>query len=224
MSTVRAALDTRTLRERCTSIVRRSIVNGELLPGARIVETELSASLGVSRGTLRESLRELEREGLLVSDGRGHLSVRTTSAEDVRQMFVVRIALEALAARELARRDDHAESGRLLGEALLPLRTATDFAAQLEINMRFHELLCELTGNHTLIAAWRNLIAQIEMMIIAAGPDKAGPRIRYDDHHSIVDAVASGDAAEAGRIVEEHLAECEARYVADLEGEELARR
>lgn len=212
-----ARLDTRTLRERCASVVRERVINGSIPPGEHIVESRLSAELGVSRGTLREALRGLQQEGLLVDDGRGHLSVRTTSAEEIRQMFVVRTTLESLAGRLLASRADAAESGAALHEVLAPLATTVSFSEQIAINMRFHELLCQRTGNAPLLTAWQHLIAQIEMMIIAAGPERAGPRIRHDDHAAIADAVATGDADHTAAVIEEHMRECEERYLSDFD-------
>src|SRR5262245_61769128 len=79
----------RTLREQCFDQLRALIVNGSLTPGSHLVETRLGDQLGVSRGPLREALRQLEREGLVVSDGKGHLLVREVSGEEIREMFEV---------------------------------------------------------------------------------------------------------------------------------------
>jgi DNA-binding GntR family transcriptional regulator len=186
--------DKRTLRERCTMHVRQLIITGSIKPGDHVVETALSEELGVSRGTLREALRPLTIEGLLVDDGRGHLLVRQLTGPEIREVFQVREALEALAATTLTLRDDRAESADRLRRAIEPLRDdSLEFGRQIEVDLGFHELMCELTGNSTLVRTWGQLVGQIEMMIIAAGTATGSLRMRYEDHTGIVDAIASGD-------------------------------
>ncbi|MFH8248785.1 GntR family transcriptional regulator [Microbacterium sp. B2969] len=210
------AFDKRTLRQRCTAYVRQAIIAGDLAPGEHVVETKLADELNVSRGTVREALRPLEAEGLLVDDGRGHMLVREMTASEIGDVFDVRAALEVLAATKLASRDDREELADRLRTALAPLQDESlDFAAQLESDLGFHELLCRLTGNATLLTSWRQLIGQIEMMIIAAGPAKAFGRMRYAEHVVIADAIASGDESRVREVVMTHMDEFASRYLGD---------
>ena len=219
------ALDRSTLRERCTGFVRERIVSGAMPPGTHIREAPLSGELGVSRGTLREALRPLETEGLLVSDGRGHMLVRELSAREILEVFEVRQALEALAASELAERDDRATIVAELRGLLVPLRSGElGFGKQIELDLRFHAHLCELTGNLTLVATWRRLIGQIEMIIIAAGPGRAVDRMRYADHIAIVDAIETGDSAHAAAVVSAHMNDFARKYVGDAHADGLETR
>src|SRR6476469_9929965 len=89
-------LDRTSLRERAVDRVRTAVTTREIKPGSRLVETELSAALGISRGTLREALRQLEYEGLIEAGERGRLTVRTLNGEELEGMFTVRSALEGL--------------------------------------------------------------------------------------------------------------------------------
>ncbi len=79
-------------------------------PGTHLVETELSEALQISRGTLREAMRQLQQEGLISAGARGRLSVRHLDTKEIRDIFDVRAALESLAARELASRPDRADA------------------------------------------------------------------------------------------------------------------
>ena len=74
-------LEKKSLREQALSALRIAITSGELEPGRHLVETELSDMLQISRGTLREALRQLEQEGLLSAGPRGRLSVRHLDAK-----------------------------------------------------------------------------------------------------------------------------------------------
>lgn len=208
--------DKRTLRQRCTAFVRQAIIAGDLAPGEHIVETKLSDELNVSRGTIREALRPLEAEGLLVDDGRGHMYVREMTADEISDVFEVRAALEVLAATKLASSADREKIAERLRAALRPLQDeALEFGTQLESDLGFHELLCQLTGNATLVKSWRQLIGQIEMMIIAAGPARAAARMRYDEHVVIADAIAAGDVVRVRETVMSHMDEFATKYLRD---------
>src|SRR6478609_5969335 len=91
------------LRKQALDVLRNAVTSGEIAPGTHLVETELSAALSISRGTLREALRQLEQEGLIEPSERGRLPVRTVSAAEIADMFEVRSALEGLAAALLCK-------------------------------------------------------------------------------------------------------------------------
>src|SRR4029453_9607450 len=99
-------LEKTSLREQALTALRRAITTGQLSPGTHLVETELSEALQISRGTLREAMRQLQQEGLISAGARGRLSVRHLDAKEIKNIFDVRAALEALAASELAGRED----------------------------------------------------------------------------------------------------------------------
>src|SRR3954447_17031827 len=96
-----ASLDRSTLRERALGALRAAILSGQYRPGDHLGEVELAGSLGVSRGTVREALRHLQQEGLVTAGARGMLRVNSLTAAEVRELFQVRAALEALAVRQI---------------------------------------------------------------------------------------------------------------------------
>ena len=187
-------------------------------PGDHLIETKLADELDVRRGTLREALRPLQNEGLLVNDGRGHLLVRKLSADEIREVFQVRAALEILAATILTEREDRDAIAEELRVAIEPLlKDDLEFGRQIQVDLGFHELLCRLTGNGTLVNMWRQLIGQIEMMIIAAGPAMGSSRMRYQDHVGIVSAIASGDAGSVRAELSRHMNEFATKYLRDYD-------
>ena len=112
-------LEKTSLRQQALTALRKAITSGQLGPGTHLVETELSDALQISRGTLREAMRQLQQEGLISAGARGRLSVRHLDTKEIRDIFNVRAALESLAACELAARPDRAE-------AVAALRSAVD--------------------------------------------------------------------------------------------------
>ncbi|WP_433516783.1 GntR family transcriptional regulator [Nonomuraea sp. CA-143628] len=217
----RATLDRSTLRERCTAFVRERIISGGLRPGEHIVEASLSRELGVSRGTLRESLRPLEAEGLIVSDGRGHMLVRELLSGEILEVFEVREALEVLAATKLAKREDRLAIAAELRQLLVPLRSLDlAFGKQIELDLGFHARLVQLVGSETLMSTWGRLIGQIEMMIIAAGPQRAADRMRYAEHVAIADAIETGDPAHVAAVVSAHMGDYCRKYIEDALADE----
>ena len=182
------------LREQALDQLRNAVTSGEIAPGTRLVETELSAALGISRGTLREALRQLQQEGLVEAGDRGRLTVRTLTDAEILDMFEVRAALEGLAAAIVSARPDRVALVAKLQTALDALDAARgSINHMVEVDLDFHRLLCELTGNTTLVRTWEALAGSIRMSIMFAGTDKAVANMSVPRHQQVVDAIATGD-------------------------------
>src|SRR3954452_23437000 len=95
------SLDRSTLRERSLVALRSAVLSGQYRPGDRLTEEDLAGHLGVSRGTEREELRQLQQEGLVTPGTRGILHVSSLTSGEVRALFRVRAALEGRAGTEL---------------------------------------------------------------------------------------------------------------------------
>jgi DNA-binding GntR family transcriptional regulator len=200
-------LEKKSLREQALSALRTAITSGELAPGRHLVETELSEMLQISRGTLREALRQLEQEGLLSAGTRGRLSVRHLDAKEIRDIFSVRAALESLAARTLCELPDRDYAIRSLRTAIGEMEAATHgtLEERIETDMEFHRTLCRLTGNETLVHTWESLEGSIRMSIMFAGVDKGVKNMSVDRHHEIVAAIETGDALLARNTIRDHM-------------------
>lgn len=196
------------LREQALDQLRNAVTSGELAPGSRLVETELSAALGISRGTLREALRQLQQEGLVEAGERGRLTVRTLSDAEILEMFAVRSALEGLAAAVVAAHPDRETLVPRLQAALDALEAASgSINHMVEVDMRFHLRLCELTGNGTLVRTWEALAGSIRMSIMFAGADRAVANMSVPRHQQVIDAIATGDPDRARAAVDDHMRE-----------------
>jgi len=200
-------LEKKSLREQALAALRTAITSGELEPGRHLVETELSEMLQISRGTLREALRQLEQEGLISAGPRGRMSVRHLDVKEIRDIFAVRGVLESLAARTLS---DMAEKEAVLAE----LRAAVDnmdkaakfsLEEQIESDLEFHRTLCRLSGNETLLHQWESLEGSIRMSIMFAGLERATRNMSVGRHNDIVAAIETGNAAKARETIIEHM-------------------
>ncbi|GAA4969909.1 GntR family transcriptional regulator [Kineococcus glutinatus] len=206
------SIASQTRRELIHARLREAISSGDLAPGTHLAEVELSDALGVSRGTLREALRQLQQEGLLTSDSRGRLSVRVVTEREVEEIFAVRHALESLALESLCTRQDRGVAAGHLRQALEVLRGSEgDVLAQLDADLAFHERLCALSENRTLLHSWRSVSGLTRAAITAAGPQTALHNMAYERHAPIVGFVEAGDAAGGRDFLRTHMGEAAAR-------------
>ncbi len=207
-STSLLRLEKTSLRQQALTALRRAITTGQLTPGTHLVETDLSDALQISRGTLREAMRQLQQEGLISAGARGRLSVRHLDAKEIRDIFNVRAALESMAARELATRPDRTEAVATLRGAVddMDRWAEANLEDRIEADLRFHRTMCQLTGNETLLHQWTSLEGSIRMSIMFAGVDRAIKNMNAKRHYDIVDAIESGDETLAAATVAEHMA------------------
>jgi DNA-binding GntR family transcriptional regulator len=209
-------LQKKSLREQALAALRAAITSGELEPGRHLVETELSEMLQISRGTLREALRQLEQEGLLSAGPRGRLSVRHLDEKEIRDIYSVRAALESLAARTLCELPDRQQAIASLKTAIEAMAAAEKASMQerVESDLEFHRTLCRLTGNETLLHSWEALEGSIRMSIMFAGQEKGVRNMSVDRHYDIVAAIETGDASLARNTIREHMDTAAANLVA----------
>ena len=201
-------LEKTSLREQALTALRRAITTGQLPPGTHLVETDLSDALQISRGTLREAMRQLQQEGLISAGARGRLSVRHLDTKEIKDIFDVRAALESLAASTLAAREDRGEAVTQLRAAVADMArwAASNLEDRIEADLEFHRTMCHLTGNETLLHSWSSLEGSIRMSIMYAGVDRALKNMDAKRHYDIVDAIESGDAERAAATVSDHMA------------------
>lgn len=203
-----SGLDRSNLREQAASALRKAITTGELPQGTHLVETELSEALGISRGTLREALRQLQQEAIVVADSRGWLKVRHLDIVEIFDIFEVRAALESLAAEIISRRADRAPVTELLRGKVAALAAAhrDELEATIETDLDFHRALVHSADNGALAHQWNSLEGSIRMCIMYSGVERAVRNMTPERHYDIVDAIETGDAAKAREAVIVHMA------------------
>jgi DNA-binding GntR family transcriptional regulator len=206
------ALDERGLRlrrpsaaEQAAEAVRDLILRRALAPGETLRETELAAALGISRNTLREALRMVAREGLIVQGARRVATVAALSLEDVDDIIATRTLIEC-GAIDLLRRPAR-ELGRLR-EALDALVRApeTDWQAVIDADRAFHTTLVGLAASPRLDAAYAQLDAEIRRTMSITTRAYASIGDLQAEHADIVDALARRAYAQAKALLRGHFA------------------
>lgn len=195
------------LREVVFESIRAAIISGDLKPGERLMEVQLAEKLGVSRTPVREAIRKLELEGLVVMVVRKGVYVAGLSIKDITDVFELRGALEGLAAGLAAE--------RITEEELVELQTiAIDFdKALLSDNMEqmvikdaeFHDKIFNATRNERLIQLTNNLREQVqrfrEMHIYNYNKSKE----LSVEHYEISDAISKRDVDQAEKMARKHI-------------------
>jgi DNA-binding GntR family transcriptional regulator len=202
------------LVERVYRTLGDAISGGSLAPGQRITQEEIAQQLAVSRQPVLQALRLLKRDGFVQdAPGRG-LQVAPLDAPWIRNVYQVRGALDALAARLAAERRFRIDAA-LLQSGRAAAR-GDNVAAMIEADMAFHVALYRAAGNPLIEESaqlhWRHL-----KRVMGAVLQQQRQREQvWDEHEAIAQAIASGDADEAARRIEEH-----GRHASDKLGEGL---
>lgn len=172
---------------------------GVLRPGDRLRETDLAERFGTSRTPVREAIRTLEADGLVVHTPRVGATIRTLSYAEITELYEMRAILEGTAARFAARAAYSSETAEL-GEINADMDAARGDALRLfDLNARFHSVLLNAARNQFLVRA----IQSIQKTLLILGPstleDAARVTAAWQEHADIIAALQShdGDAAEA---------------------------
>ncbi|KAA2253370.1 GntR family transcriptional regulator [Solihabitans fulvus] len=187
-------------------LVRELVLTGEIPPGERVNEVELASRLGISRGPLREAIRHLASEGLLVLVPNRGAHVPKADADEVRALFELRIALECAAASLAAQRRTGAELARLRevsAESRANYQAGRRFPHRLDL--AFHQALLDAARSPRIAEQVRLVQQRVILLRSRLNTDSAHQFASMDDHDELIAAVAAADAALAGAVMRRHL-------------------
>ncbi len=147
------------LSDRVRDFIIKAIMSGEMKPGQRIVESALARQLGVSQAPVREAIRDLVLMGFLETEPYKGTFVRSFTAEELYEVYTVRAALEALAARLAATRVTDEDLAALQGilDQMVEAGKANDGNRMVRLDNVFHETILKLSGNRLLYHLWQTL-------------------------------------------------------------------
>ena len=208
-------LQTRSLADVVQSELERMILDGELVPGAKLTEITLAAKLGVSRGPLREAFRMLEEAGLVRTEKNRGVFVRDVPVAEAIEIFDLRAAMEELVGRRLAEKVTAPQLKEMRGvvDQMEQAVKAKDAHGYHLLNLGFHDRLVELAGNGKLTAIYRKLIKELSLFRRLNLADGWRMPISANGHRLIVKAIASGDPEAAGKAMFDHVIDSKERTV-----------
>jgi DNA-binding GntR family transcriptional regulator len=211
------------LQEQVYQALRTAILSGELVAGARLVETQLATKLQVSRTPIREALRLLQHDNLVEVGESGTLRIAILSQEDAAQLYDCRIALEQQAVLEACRNVAPAqlaelESMLLKAEKLYNAEPTqlTNFR-MLDLDYQFHRLIAQSSGNYWLTS----LLDQVfdKMQLLRLQTMRHNPRVLEIrlEHRQVYEALVQRDAEAARYAIKSHLVASKARVSQEIE-------
>ncbi|MCD8150008.1 MAG: GntR family transcriptional regulator [Clostridiales bacterium] len=199
-------LEYRTLRENIADAIRMKIINKELKPGDRIVEAELANEFGISRGPVREALRQLENEGLIEYTRNIGCSVKQITIQDSYEIYFMRIGYETMAVKLVG--------GKIPDETLVRMEVTLDKMKNLDVehyddvfvhDNEFHGELVKMVNMPRLYQAW--CLLNYGSVISGYAEDLDKKRVvsrQYILHKELLDACRTGNTGRICRAISEH--------------------
>ncbi|UWP60940.1 GntR family transcriptional regulator [Ruminococcus gauvreauii] len=195
------------LRDVVFNTLRDAILHGELLPGERLMEITLANRLGVSRTPVREAIRKLELEGLVIMVPRKGAQVAQITEKDLNDVLEVRLGLEELAMQFACERIGEPQLEQIREAALEfeQVMESDDITALAQADVKFHELIYEATKNRRLIQIINNLREQMYRYRIEYLKDSNARRTLVKEHREIYEALKERDHKKANDCMRDHI-------------------
>ncbi|MGN0495935.1 MAG: GntR family transcriptional regulator [Lachnospiraceae bacterium] len=195
------------LRDLVFQALRQAIITGEFLPGERLMEIKLADKLGVSRTPVREAIRMLELEGLVVMIPRRGAEVASITEKELQDALEVRTAIEELSVELACQRIDE-EGKERLKQACIDFKEAIDTKHVQNIvdgDVKFHDVIFDLTKNRKLINIAHQLREQVYRYRVEYVKDFSYHDVLVEEHYAITNAILTKDIEKAKEIMRKHL-------------------
>lgn len=199
------------LRDVVFENLREAILEGRLSPGQRLMEVQLAEQLGVSRTPVREAIRKLELEGLVVMLPRKGAYVANMSLKDIIDVLEIRASLEGLSASLAAERihEDDIKKLEKIAKEFKEHATDGDVEGLLKMDVEFHECIFKATNNKRLHQLINSLWEQVYRFRVTYISDYDSSVNIIKEHELILDAIKKGDSELAKKYATEHIEKAE---------------
>jgi DNA-binding GntR family transcriptional regulator len=197
----------RSLHSDVYDALRQALIQGVLKGGQRVNEVGIARQMQISRAPVREAIRQLEQEGLLVNVPRRGAFVVTLSPDDVEEVYTLRAELEALAVRRALPRLTTAHFATLerLAEEMQAAAVAADISRFLEADIQFHRTIVEAAGWTRLRRTWESLHPQtLTLYTVRTLTDWSLPNHAVR-HLPLLAVLRGGDGDSAAAAIREHI-------------------
>jgi DNA-binding GntR family transcriptional regulator len=197
----------RSLHDELASQLRDMLVRGELKAGSKVPEQALCTRFGVSRTPLREALKVLANEGLLIlAPNRGAIVARI-SPEEVDELFPIMGAMEALAGEIACARatQEDIDAIQAMHDEMVEHYRAGDAVGYLKLNRSIHEAFFEIAGNRSLTQLYQTLLVRIHAVRFIAQKSNKRWREAVEDHELMMAALKVRDGTRLAGVLRQHL-------------------
>lgn len=202
-----ANLSKRTLREQIFEILRKKILLGEIKPGSRLIETEITAEYNVSRGPVREALRQMEEEGLITYIPQKGCVVSEITYEDIREAYLIRAALEILAI-EICNGELSETIEKKMEESIAEMvkaSTMRDINLLMTADEKFHCCIVEAAGFKRLKKMWKSFEGVNAATYLTISEEElTSVKMIERNHRIILNTIKSHDVEAASKKIKEH--------------------
>lgn len=195
------------LRDVVFNTLRQAILTGELKPGERLMEIHLADRLGVSRTPIREAIRKLELEGLVVMIPRKGAQVARITEKNLKDVLEVRRALDILAVQLACQRMTEADKAELKAacEEFADIVKNNNTKDITEADVHFHDIINKSTGNDRLIQLVNNLAEQMYRYRLEYIKDASYHHRLVEEHEEIYTAIVNRDEERAAKAAVLHV-------------------
>lgn len=207
------------LRDVVFKTLRQAILAGELKPGERLMEIHLANHLGVSRTPIREAIRMLELEGLVMMVPRKGAEVSRISKQDISDVLEVRSSLDALAVR-LACERITSEELQKLEKAFRTFKQSVrlgDLSKVADADVEFHNIITHASKNKRLVQMVNHIAERIYRYRIEYIKDTGTHAQLIEEHEAILNCVKAGDEGAAEQAILNHIRNQEQSIINQLE-------
>ena len=195
------------LRDVVFNTLRQAILRGEMEPGERLMEIQLADKLGVSRTPIREAIRKLELEGLVIMIPRKGAEVAHITEKDMRDVLEVRAALEELAATLACRNvtPERIEELKMANKRFEAAIISKDVVAIVDADVNFHDIIYAMTDNQRLIQIINNLREQMYRYRVEYLKDERNYPTLMREHNEIVEGLMTKDKVRVTEAMHKHV-------------------
>ncbi|MBS0343826.1 MAG: GntR family transcriptional regulator [Proteobacteria bacterium] len=186
---------TLTRRDQVAETLRRAILSGQISPGTQLIESRLATDLGVSRGLLREAIRELIESGLADNRPYAGTFVTAVNAETLRDVYEMRRVMERQAYTRIWPKRDEAFRDELKRrfDQMIEAVKGDDLSEEIRAEAHFHGLVYERCGNHLMPAFWQQMTQKIQLGFAICQIAHA-PKVDFEENHHQFLECALGDS------------------------------
>jgi DNA-binding GntR family transcriptional regulator len=188
--------------------LKELIISGELKPGDRLLEYEIAAQLNTSKTPIREAIRELSMEGLVLHEKRKKITVVDFTEQDIREILTLRAELEAIAVKHAVENFNESDINEFaaLIEELRDAESESDFLKVRSIDIeKIHAFLINKSGNSRLEQMWKMLASQMMVLFQAVDFNVKRSDFASDRHAQLLGLISAGETTKAEDFIRQHV-------------------